>query len=500
MRHRFAIACILLVSASAAASPLRAPVISLSTTGLAIGAPAGGPNPSPTDVTITNTGSPTLGWNTSSDSGWLTCTPPSGSLNHNESAPVSIIVNVVNPPPGLTPLAAGTYIGKITFSASGASSVVLTVTLTVSSIAQISLNPTSLAFSAAQGGPPPAPKDVTIQNSGGAPLNWSTSFTQSWIHVAAGSPSSGTLGPGASVSIGVAVDNQPSAGTFTGKMNVAGVGATTESVDVTLTVSALPLIALSPSTLAFDAPQGGGNPSPQTVSYTNQGGQPITSWTASTNPTDNWLSVSPTSGATIAPGGNQPLTVSINTSPSGTPLAAGTYQASVTVTGTGATNTPQAVIVTLNVNATPKIGINPTSFSFTVSIDNAVSPPVGLSLSNMGSGTLQWQISGVASWLGVQPSGGSLSALASQAVLLTANGAGLAPGVYTTTFEIENSPSATTLASNLPQTIGVELTVNDSSLPVHAPAGQCGLAGLEGVLPILAMMIRRLLQKRGDGA
>jgi len=83
MKIRFAIACILLVSATAGASPLRVPVISLSTTGLSIGAPAGGPNPSPTDITISNTGSPTLAWNTSSDSGWLTCTPSSGSLNHN---------------------------------------------------------------------------------------------------------------------------------------------------------------------------------------------------------------------------------------------------------------------------------------------------------------------------------------------------------------------------------------------------------------------------------
>jgi len=500
MKNRLAIACILLASASAGASPLPVPVISLSTTGLAIGAPAGGPNPSPAGITVTNTGSPSLGWSASSDSGWLTCTPSSGSLNHNESAPVSILMNVVNPPPGLTPLAAGTHVGKITFSASGAGSVDLTVTLTLSATAQISLNPAALAFSAAQGGTPPAPKNVTIQNSGGAPLDWSTSFTQSWIHVATGSPSSGSLGPGTSISIGVAVDGQPSVGTFTGRMNVAGVGTATRFVDVTLTVSALPLINLSPSVLTFDATQGGTSPSPQTVSYTNQGGQPITSWTASTNPADNWLSVSPTSGGTIASGGNQPLTVSINTSPSGTSLAAGTYQASVTVAGTGAANTPQAVTVTLNVNAAPKIGINPASFSFTVSIDKAVSPPVGLSVSNTGSGTLQWQVSGGAAWLGVQPGGGSLSGLASQAALLTANGSGLTPGVYTTTFEIENGPSATTPASNSPQTIGVELTVTDSTLPVHAPAGQCGLAGLEGVIPILAMLIRRRLQKRGDRA
>ena len=38
-------------------------------------------------------------------------------------------------------------------------------------------------------------------------------------------------------------------------------------------------------------------------------------------------------------------------------------------------------------------------------------------------------------------------------------------------------------------------------MPTHAPAGQCGLSGLEGLLPLLGMLIRkRLLKKRGEVA
>jgi hypothetical protein len=99
-----------------------------------------------------------------------------------------------------------------------------------------------------------------------------------------------------------------------------------------------PTISVSPASLSFTATAGGANPANQSLSITNSGGGTL-NWTASSNQT--WLSVSPTSGT--AP---STATVSVNI----TGLAAGTYNGAITISATGATNTPVTVPVTLTVN------------------------------------------------------------------------------------------------------------------------------------------------------
>jgi hypothetical protein len=101
-----------------------------------------------------------------------------------------------------------------------------------------------------------------------------------------------------------------------------------------------PTIGVSPSSFSFTATAGGANPAGQSLSISNTGGGTV-NWTASSNQT--WLSVSPTSGT--AP---STATVSVNI----TGLAAGTYNGAITISATGATNTPLSVPVTLTVNPT----------------------------------------------------------------------------------------------------------------------------------------------------
>ncbi|MFL6216196.1 MAG: S8 family serine peptidase [Blastocatellia bacterium] len=100
-----------------------------------------------------------------------------------------------------------------------------------------------------------------------------------------------------------------------------------------------PTIGVSPSSLSFSATAGGSNPASQSLSITNTGGGTL-NWTASANQT--WLGVSPTSGT--APSAT---TVSVNISG----LAAGTYNGAITISATGATNTPVTVPVTLTVSS-----------------------------------------------------------------------------------------------------------------------------------------------------
>ena len=101
-----------------------------------------------------------------------------------------------------------------------------------------------------------------------------------------------------------------------------------------------PIIGLSPTSLTFTTTVGT-NPANQTIALSNNGAGTM-NWTATADSTSPaWLSVSPGNGTD-----NTTLTVSVNASG----LAAGTYSKAITITATGAANTPQTIDVSLTVN------------------------------------------------------------------------------------------------------------------------------------------------------
>jgi len=450
------------------------PQISLNPSSLVIDAPEGGPAPAPSTLTVQNSGDGKLKWTATPSDPWLHVSPATSTLNKSESIDLAVSVD-------LSGLAPGTHTATIQVSDPMASNSPQTcsVTLHVNSVPRIGLSPGPISWTAPEGGPDPADQTVTIQNTGGGTLTWSASDNASWL---TSSPGSGTLLSGASenVTLKVSVSGLV-AGPYTGSWMVTSPNApnSPQSLPMSLTVSKSPVIGIAPSALTFDAPQGGANPSPGTLTLSNDGGGTL-SWTAA--PDASWLSVSPTFGS-LAAGAGQTLTVSVNTAT----LAEGTYLAAVHLSATGATNSPVLVNVTLNVNSQPKIGANPKALSFTASSDQGAASPAATSVTNTGSGTLTWTASPSASWLAVSPSGGSLAALASEPLLISVNTAGMTPGHYTATVDVSDPNSL-----NSPQTVSIDLSVTESSLPVHAPAGQCGLFGPE--LVVLAWILRR---KRG---
>jgi hypothetical protein len=232
-----------------------------------------------------------------------------------------------------------------------------------------------------------------------------------------------------------------SAGTYNGTITVSATGATNtpRTVPVTLTVTAAPAptIGASPSTLTFSATQGGANPANQSVSISNTGSGTLT-WTVSDNAT--WLTLSPGSGS-----GNG--TVAVSTNISG--LAAGTYNATITVSGTGATNSP-TIPVTMTINAPPpNIALSPTTLSFTSTQGGSNPANQNVSVSNTGGGTLSWSASDNASWLSLSPTSGS----GNGTVVASINIAGLVAGSYSGTITVA-APGASS------RTVGVSLTVN----------------------------------------
>jgi hypothetical protein len=211
----------------------------------------------------------------------------------------------------------------------------------------ISLSPTSLSFSATQGGGNPSAKNVTVSNSGGGTLASPTTqinYSQGsgWLSVNC----TGSSAP-------YTCSTQPAtgslaAGTYNATVQVSCTGATNtpQSYTVAFTVNPVssPTISLSPTSLSFSATVGGGNPSSQNVTVSNSGGGTLAVPTTGIvyHSGTGWLSVQ-------VQGSSAPFT--LVTQPTTGSLAAGTYTATVNVSSTGATNSPQPYTVTFTVTS-----------------------------------------------------------------------------------------------------------------------------------------------------
>ena len=156
-------------------------------------------------------------------------------------------------------------------------------------------------------------------------------------------------------------------------------------------------------------------------------------------------------------------------------LAVGSYSGTITVSATGASNTPQTVPVSLTVTQ-PTISLSPTSFTFTGVAGGA--NPSSKTLTISSTGTLSWTASDNATWLTVSPASGSASPSAPSIVTVSVSTVGLAVGSYSGTITV-----SATGASNTPQTVPVSLVTFDSlatlrvlfdSIEVHADGDATG--------------------------
>lgn len=475
------VAAALILTGGSAAAERRQPQLVVTPANLSFSAPEGGPNPVPQAATVRNNDTGNMDWSAASGAAWLSVTPSGGRLHTHESQEVQVSVNVAG-------LGAGTHNGTITFTAPNSqapTSRTLQVSLTVSAGPAIGLSATSLTFNAPLNGPDPAAQNVTVTNVGGGTLAWNADDAgKAWLSQ---TPASGFLAAGASagMTVAVAVSGLP-AGQHLATITVSGEDAVPRTISVTLNVSALPVIAVSPAGLLFEVPFGWPDPISQTVQVRNAGGGTL-NWSAD-DAGAAWLAQSPASGS-LGAGAEQAMTVTV--APAG--LAEGGHAATVTVSASGAAS--KTVSVTVNVSAAPRIGLNPVTLTFAAASGAGPPPVQAVSVTNSGGGTLGWSASPDAPWIVVSPASGSLGAVTSEPMSVTVDPSGLAEGVYSGTILL-SAPGA----SNTPQLVSVAAQVGPAPAAAAAErvaAGQCGSVGLDLAAPLILLAG---LRRRRKGA
>lgn len=341
------------------------PIISASPLNLSFSTTQGMPNPPGQVVTISNTGGGTLFWSPQVQglaSKWLYASPIGGQIAPNQTASLTVGVDTT----ALTP---GTYVGQVILngtdskynSAPGSPQTIMVnlVVLPPCTLAQPSSS--SLAFSAVAGGSNPSPQTETITVSGNCawPVTWQAKTigqTPGWLTL---SPASGTLsasGQSATLTVSVNIAGLPPA-TYGAQVEITAIDsnnapaqASPQYFDVSLTILPPCTLQLSNTNFTFSVGQGQPLPSPQTLSFGENGScsRPV-SWTATGDPNSSaWLGISPTSGTDNGSGAS--LGISITS----TNMNLGTYTGSITLTATGSggasvQDSPQTVTVTLTI-------------------------------------------------------------------------------------------------------------------------------------------------------
>ena len=428
-------------------------------------ATAGGPSPGSRSVQVTNAGggtleglSATVSYAAGQPTGWL------NAILAGSTAPTTLALDPVT-----ASLAAGTYNATVQVASAAASNSPRTIAVTVQVSAApvspaIALSPTTVGFSAVTLSGNPAAKTVSVTNAGGGTLNglstairYGSGQPTGWLTASLGSttaPSTLTLQPTTGLLL---------PGTYTATVEVRSQAASNspQTVAVTFQVTAPiipPAIELTPSSVTFNATAGGSAPASKDVAVRNSGGGTLDALTATVrygSGQSGWLTATLTS--TTAPATLQ-LSVAIGS------LTTGTYNATVEVASSKASNSPQTVAVTLVLEPAavpPAIGLSATSASFTATAGGANPPLETIGITNAGGGTLddlstsvQYGSGQTTGWLNATL---GLTTAPTQLTLNATTGA-LAAGNYNATVQVQ-APGA----SNSPRGIQVTFQVNPAA-------------------------------------
>lgn len=389
-------------------------MLTINPSSLLFSAAFGGSNPVAQTLSLTS-GTGPISYNTIVDASWLSVIPASGT------APGSASVSV-----NISGLSVGTYAGLIQYRATDGS-LLATVQVTLAVTAQLSVSPTSLSFSAMQGGANPPSQTLSINSSGGS-VNFGVSASVSWLSF---SPFTGSTPGSSSVTAKISA---LAAGTYNATITVSTAASGSVTVPVTLTITGGPGLTANPSSLVFTAMQGGANPPSQVLNIGSTSGQ--LQWIVSASTTR--ISFSQTSGTT-------PGATNVSVDISG--LSGGTFsQFAITIAAPGvpSLSVPVGLSITGGI-----ISVNPTSLAFTAVQGGSKPPNQSLNITSSSS-AVSWTGSTNASWLTITPTSGTTPSTVTASVNTS-----LAAGNYSASITFQAGASGST-------TVPVSLTLMPS--------------------------------------
>jgi hypothetical protein len=380
-------------------------------------------------VTVSNSGSGSLGTVScpSAPATWLTCSV-SGSA-----------VTLSGNPAGLT--ASPTAV-TVNVSASGAVNSPQQITASFA-IEQpvLSVSQSAVSFTATEGSTTTTPTSapVTVTNTGAG--NLANLGTITCSVVTAGAPLACSV---IQVSGTVQLSVDPSSLTAGTHVFLAQVAAPHSSVNrvitVTVVVGAQPRLVLSPQVLVFTAIRGSTTLMAQNVTASNGGGGMLGALDCPPNPAP-WLSCTP--GTTV---------VTFVANPSG--LTVSPTPVAVNVDAAGAANTPQTVTVNLIIEQ-PVLTLSASNVSFTVTAPSTTAQVANVTVTNSGTGGLA-ALGAIA--CAKSPAAAPVTCVVnpiSGVATITVDPTGLTPEVYVYTVTV-SAPNM----SNAPQTVTIVLRVN----------------------------------------
>ncbi|MCX6833463.1 MAG: T9SS type A sorting domain-containing protein, partial [candidate division Zixibacteria bacterium] len=198
-----------------------------------------------------------------------------------------------------------------------------------------------------------------------------------------------------------------------------------------------PAMVITPMSFQFTAEFGGSNPATQNLLISNLG-YGILNWRATSN--QSWLQVTPATGT--AP---STAIVSVNT----TGLAYGSYNGRITIADVSGKDSSRTAVVALDITA-PVMQIVPQTISIEAHLGAPPPDDKFVQINNTGSGTLNWTLSGMPSWLKFSMTSGTAPS-ATDIIILTDSLP--AQGQYTANVAVTS-----TQAVNSPQNLTVQLS------------------------------------------
>ncbi len=431
----------------------------------------GGTNPLAQVVTVSNPGVLSLQWNatsvTNDGSGWLSVYPLSGTVTKGGSQAVIIGVNTSTMLPGV-------YSGSLTFASQGTKAAkdspqTVYVSLTIVPQCAIQISPGGLTFAGAYLQPSPAQKVISLGVSQGCStvLHWNTTVTTSsggkWLSIG---PTSGVTPASPTIHVS-STGLKP--GTYSGSI-IFNWPSGSQNLPITFTVgqATTPIVTAAPATIPFRGIIGQKGPLTQKATITNSGVGTLT-WKAAAATTVGgaWLAITPVTG-TLASQLSAKMTVTVTLL--GT-LTAGTYTATITITGTDSAahpvaGSPLSIPVTFVVQAPCAVAATPPALVFqgVIGQPNPVTQAAAITTSGACVNALTWTATAATTpaggrWLTATPATGKVSSKAPSATRVGVVLTGLTAGTHTGTVTLTAIDSVTKLVVGTPKVIAVSLTV-----------------------------------------